>query len=84
VVGGLGGYDDSGRRIENVDGVQFTSDLSWFGVNIGGGVRRGFGRSPFSLLAESRLHIRVQNVYTDASTVALELVTVMAGGTVSW
>lgn len=84
LVGGLGGYDDTGRRLENVDGVVFTSDLSWFGVNAGAGVRRGFGSSPFSLLAESRLHIRMQNAFPENDTVGLELVTVLVGGTVSW
>lgn len=83
-VVGLGGYDDKGRRLEVVDGYQFVSDLSWFGVNAGAGVRRGFGRSPFSLLAESRLHVRTQRVYPDYDLGQLELVTVMLGGAVSW
>jgi hypothetical protein len=84
LVGGFGGYDDSGRRIEYVDGTSFTSDLSWFGVNGGVGVRKSFGRSPLALLAESRLHVRVQNVQPETNMVRLELVTVLVGGTVSW
>ena len=84
VVGGLGGYDDVGRRLEVIDGYQFVSDLSWFGVNAGAGVRHGFAGSPFSLLAESRLHIRMQRVYPDYDLPKLELVTVTVGGAVSW
>jgi len=80
LVGGLGGYQDKGRRREVVDGVEFVSDLSWFGVNVGAGVRHELGRSRFSLLAESRLHLRMQRVYPDYDLGQLELVTVMAGG----
>ena len=84
VVGGLGGYEDIGRRLEVIDGYQFVSDMSWFGVNAGAGVRRGFAGSPLSLLAESRLHVRMQRVYPDYDLPRLELVTVMLGGAVSW
>jgi hypothetical protein len=84
VVAGLGGYDDKGRRREVVDGVEFVSDLSWFGVNVGAGIRHELGRSRFSLLAESRLHIRMQRVYPDYDLGELELVTVMVGGVLSW
>jgi len=84
LVGGLGGYQDKGRRREVVDGVEFVSDLSWFGVNVGAGVRHELGRSRFSLLAESRLHLRMQRVYPDYDLGQLELVTVMAGGVLSW
>ena len=84
VVGGLGGYDDKGRRIEVIDGYQFVSDLSWFGMSGGAGVRHGFGRSPLSLLAESRFHVRMQRVYPDYDLAKLELVTVLVGGVVSW
>jgi hypothetical protein len=84
VVGGLGGYDDKGRRREVVDGYEFVSDLSWFGVNAGAGVRHGFAGSPFSLLAEGRMHIRMQRVYPDYDLAELELVTVMVGGVLSW
>jgi len=84
VVGGLGGYDDTGRRLDSIEGVVFTSDLSWFGVNAGLGVRRGLEHSPFSLLAESRMHIRMQEAYPQVGKVGLELVTVLVGGTVSW
>jgi hypothetical protein len=84
VVGGLGGYDDKGRRLEVVDGVEFVSDLSWFGINAGAGVRYGLRGSPFSLLAESRLHVRMQRVYPEYDLGQLEIVTVMVGGAVSW
>jgi len=84
LVGGLGGYDDTGRRLENIEGVVFTSDLSWFGINAGLGVRRAFEHSPFSLLAESRLHVRMQEAYPEMGAIGLELVTVLVGGTVSW
>jgi hypothetical protein len=84
LVGGLGGYQDKGRRREVVDGVEFVSDLSWFGVNVGAGVRHDLGRSRFSVLAESRLHLRMQRVYPDDDLGQLELVTVMAGGVLSW
>jgi len=84
VVGGLGGYDDKGRRREVVDGYEFVSELSWFGVNVGAGIRRGLAQSRFALLAESRLHIRMQRVYPDYDLGRLELVTVMVGGVLSW
>jgi hypothetical protein len=84
VVGGLGGYDDKSRRIEVIEGYQFTSDLSWFGVNVGAGVRHDFERSPLSLLAESRMHVRMQRVYPEYDLPKLELVTLMLGGAVSW
>lgn len=84
VVAGLGGYEDKGRRREVVDGVEFSSDLNWFGVSAGAGIRRGIGHSPLSLLAESRLHLRMQRVYPDDDLGKLELVTVMVGGTLSW
>ena len=84
VVGGLGGYEDIGRRLEVIDGYQFVSDMNWFGVNVGAGVRHGFDGSPFSLLAESRLHVRMHRVYPDYDLAKLELVTVMLGGAVSW
>jgi hypothetical protein len=84
VVAGLGGYEDKGRRREVVDGVEFVSDLAWFGVNVGAGIRRGLAGSRFSVLAESRLHIRMQRVYPDYDLGQLELVTVMLGGVLSW
>lgn len=82
--GGLGGYEDKGRRRELVDGVESVSDHNWFGVNVGVGIRRGLAESRFSLLAESRLHIRMQRVYPDYDVGRLELVTVMVGGVLSW
>jgi hypothetical protein len=84
VVAGLGGYEDKGRRREVVDGVEFVSDLNWFGVNLGAGIRHGLGQSRLSLLAESRLHLRMQRVYPDNDLGKLELVTVMLGGVLSW
>ena len=84
VVGGMGGYSDEGRRLESFDGEQFPSSLSWFGVNAGAGLRREFGRSPFSLMAETRVHVRAQRVYPENNVLAVEMISVLAGGTVSW
>ena len=83
-VVGLGGYDDKGRRLENVEGQVFTSDLSWFGVNAGGGVRREFAGSPWGVTAEARMHVRMQQAFPENDTVGLELVTLLLGGVVSW
>ena len=84
LVGGLGGYSDTGRRLESIEGQEFVSSLSWFGVNGGAGVRREFGRSPLSLMAESRFHVRMQSAYPDTRVVGLEIISVMLGGVVSW
>ena len=82
LLGAAGALD--AQVLDAVARYEFASDLSWFGVNAGAGVRHGFAGSPFALLAEGRMHVRMQRVYPEYDLAELELVTILVGGVLSW